>query len=216
MSQLTESNQTLSEQTYQALVSMIMTHELAGGQVIEERPMSKMLNVSRTPLKIALSRLLGEGLTTRLSNGLYVVNVPSTEDYLQILEVRRLLEAHAAERAATSFPADVSKRLRERIAELLADETKDLQARYALDDWFHDEIAKAAQNGQLEQMIGDIRRRARMCNIKHDSDRFRHTCDEHIAILDSLDRKDAAAARAAMEAHLDAVWSGFLQRLQRR
>lgn len=216
MAELSDANQTLSEQTYHALVGMIMSRELVGGQVLEERPLSKMLNVSRTPLKIALSRLLGEGLTARLSNGLYVVNAPSIEDYLQILEARRLLESHAAERAAENFPADVSRRLRARIEEMLADESGNVKDRLDFDDWFHAEVAAAAHNAQLERMIHDIRRRAQMCNIKNNPARFKFTCAEHLAILDAFDRKDPEAARHAMQEHLDAVWSAFLLQLQRR
>ncbi|MCB1489335.1 MAG: GntR family transcriptional regulator [Bauldia sp.] len=210
---------TLSEQTYSTLVSMIMSKELEGGQVLEERPLSKKLSVSRTPLRIAFGRLLGEGLTRRLSNGYYVVNAPTTEDYLHLLQLRRLLEADAASRAAGNLPKAVSQSLRERLTAMQDrefDEDDDATATFELDDDFHEAIADASGNPWLARTIKDVRRRVRMCNVKRYPGRFRQTCQEHLAILDAIDKGDAEGARKALEAHLDEVWTGFMQLLTKR
>lgn len=207
---------TLSEHTYETLVSMIMSKELVGGQVLEERPLSKRLDVSRTPLRIAFGRLLGEGLIRRLSNGYYVVNAPTTEDYLHLLQLRRLTEGEAAARAAGNLDPDVSRDLRERTAALLAAKIEDDDARYKLDDDLHAAIADASGNPWLAQTIKDTRRRVRLCNFKRYPERFRETCMEHIAILDAVDSGDAEGAKKALEAHLDKIWEGIMQLLAKR
>src|SRR6478609_7138802 len=109
---------TISEQTYAQLEAMIMSRELTPGHVLEERPLSKALKVSRTPIRMALSRLLGEGMIVKLSNGVHAVNSINIEDFLHLLQVRRLLECEAAAMAAGNVPADKIKAMRKALADM--------------------------------------------------------------------------------------------------
>ncbi len=205
---------TLSEQTYQTLVQMIISKELPAGQVLEERPLSKRLNVSRTPLRMALSRLLGEGLVVRLSNGFYAVNAPNMEDYLHLIQLRRLLEGEAAGRAAENIAADKIAAMREKVqdaAARAADITQDDQ--WKLDDFLHESIAEASGNPWLAHMIRDVRRRVRMCNVRLQPGRFPKTCKAHLEIIDAMEQRDSEKARQAMDGHLNSVWEGFVAML---
>jgi len=205
---------TLSEQTYQALVHMIMAKELAAGQVLEERPLSKRLNVSRTPLRMALSRLLGEGIVVRLSNGFYAVNAPNLEDYLHLIQLRRLLEGEAAGRAAENIGAETTAAMRSRVTDAAARAGSITpEEQWKLDDFLHESIADASGNPWLAHMIRDVRRRVRMCNVRLQPGRFPKTCDAHLEIIEALEQRDAERARKAMDAHLNAVWEGFVTML---
>ncbi len=208
--------QTLSESTYQALSSMILQRDLPGGKVIEERPLSEKLNVSRTPLRIALSRLHGEGMLERLSNGLYMVPSPTIEEYLDLLQLRRLLEGEACARAAGRMDAAVLADLRARIEEMANREEADLPVYFALDEDLHMAIARASGNIALQQTIATVRRRVRMCNVNRYPGRFRENCQEHLTILKAIADGDSAAARAALDLHLTHVWDGFVDNLARR
>ncbi|MBL8600249.1 MAG: GntR family transcriptional regulator [Devosia sp.] len=208
--------QTLSESTYQALSSMILQRELPGGKVIEERPLSEILDISRTPLRIALSRLHGEGMLERLSNGLYMVPSPTIGEYLDLLQLRRLLEGEACACAAGRMDPAVLSDLRARIEAMASREEADLPVYFALDEDLHLAIAKASGNVALEQTIATVRRRVRMCNVNRYPGRFRENCREHLEILQAIADGDAVAARNALNHHLTRVWDGFVDNLARR
>ena len=85
-----------ADQAYQHLRGSIMSGELAAGTRLVERALAEELNVSRTPIRSAITRLIhegyverGEGYSTR------VASFPDTE-LEQIFEVRRRLESYAA------------------------------------------------------------------------------------------------------------------------
>src|SRR3546814_2189611 len=90
----------ISEQAYQHLRSKIIAREIEPGTVIGERRLADDLQASRTPLRAAISRLEGEGLVERLTNGSIVIRQLSVDELLDILFVRRILEGDAAFLAA--------------------------------------------------------------------------------------------------------------------
>ncbi|MCC6306030.1 MAG: GntR family transcriptional regulator [Rhodobacteraceae bacterium] len=216
MTRLDAAGQTLAESTYQALAAMILRREIPGGQVIEERPLCELLDVSRTPLRMALSRLHGEGLLERLSNGLYIVPSLSIEEYLQLLQLRRLLEREACAAAAGRMDAATVAGLEARIEAMAASDPLDLDAYFALDEDLHMAIAEASGNSQLRRLIAAIRGRVRMCNVNRYPGRFRENCGEHLEILRAIAAGDRERARAALDTHLTHVWEGFLEQITRR
>jgi DNA-binding GntR family transcriptional regulator len=56
------------EQIYERIKGMAITFAIRPGQRVNEVELSKALNVSRTPLREALNRLMVEGFLTRAPN----------------------------------------------------------------------------------------------------------------------------------------------------
>lgn len=206
----------VSEQTYQRLLSMILSKELQPGQVVEERPLSERMKISRTPMRMALSRLLGEGMISRLSNGLPVVKEIGIEEFFELFHLRTLLESEAARLAAGKTLESTLRDLRSKIRTMAAEGIPESETHWTVDDELHDLIANASGNRWLARMIVDVRRRVRMCNIDRLPKRFHETCKEHIAILDALEAGNAELAADAMKAHLDCVRQGFITLLNLR
>lgn len=206
---------TISEQTYVQLEAMIMSRELTPGHVLEERPLSKALNVSRTPIRMALSRLLGEGMIVKLSNGVHAVNSINIEDFLHLLQVRRLLECEAAAMAAGNVAADSIRQMRKALADMAKSRKPEKEDHIGFDDLLHGSIAQASGNPWLERMISSVRRRGRMCNIRNRPERFADLYKEHLRIVDAIDNGDAKAARDAMNDHLAGVRRSFMKPFER-
>ena len=93
----------LAASAYERLHGMVLSGVIAGGQVIQERRLAGQLGLSRTPVREALGRLEGEGLLRREGRHLLCSNV-SVAEVMEILSVRRLLEAEAARSAAVRLP----------------------------------------------------------------------------------------------------------------
>jgi GntR family transcriptional regulator, vanillate catabolism transcriptional regulator len=90
-------------QTTKAVIelrSRIMTGRLAGGTRLLEVQLADELDLSRTPIREAMSRLAEEGLLERSGSGGFRVRTFPPADVVDTIELRGLLEGAAARRAA--------------------------------------------------------------------------------------------------------------------
>lgn len=78
----------------------ILGGELKGGTRLYEVPLAEELEISRTPLRDAMSRLAEEGLLERARSGGFVVRQFSLADVVDAIELRGVLEGMAARLAA--------------------------------------------------------------------------------------------------------------------
>jgi DNA-binding GntR family transcriptional regulator len=201
----------LSVIAYGALLDMILRGVMAPGELVTERQIASRLGMSRTPVREAVRRLEGEGTLERQRGGALVVRPYSMEEFLHALAVRRLLEGEAARLAAGKISADQLAAARERIERLRREGLADTARQDDRD--FHVAIAHASGNPVLATAIGDLRKRTAMFRLGRLPERRDRVCDEHLAIVEALERGDGEAARAAMQAHIDNVRSHLLQRL---
>ena len=83
---------TLSEQAYEIIKDAIIKNQFKSGQILAEQPLAEKLNISRTPIKSALNRLVYENIAeVNESNNIVVSNI--TEDEVrEITDIRKLLE----------------------------------------------------------------------------------------------------------------------------
>ena len=101
----------------------------------------------------------------------------------QVAELRQHLKAEAASVART----DVSGRTR-----LLAD--------------FHVVLARMLGNQVLAELLEDLLTRSSLIALMYQSSHSaEHSQEEHVAIVDALERRDARAAVRLLEAHLGNV-----------
>ncbi len=78
----------------------IISGQIAGGQRLYEVALAEELQVSRTPVREAMSRLAEEGLLERASGGGFLVRSFSLRDVVDAIEIRGVLEGTAARLAA--------------------------------------------------------------------------------------------------------------------
>ena len=91
----------LHEYAYERLCEALMQGEFLPGQQLTFRTLAEALDISVTPVREAVSRLTALG-ALRVHPKRYIeVERLSAEAYLEMLELRQLLEGHAAARAAT-------------------------------------------------------------------------------------------------------------------
>ena len=95
-----EQVKSLSDQAYERLLDMLLAGELAAGDILQERRLAEALAISRTPVREALSRLESDGLLTRLRGRLLTVRQFTAAEFMDALNVRKLLELEAASLAA--------------------------------------------------------------------------------------------------------------------
>jgi DNA-binding GntR family transcriptional regulator len=203
--------ESVSEQTYQALFQLITSRQIEPGDVIEERRLAERFEVSRTPMRAAISRLLGEGVLQQLSNGVVVVREVGLTEYLELLAVRLLLESEAAGLAAQRAPLPILVQIDARLREVLALSISQPDTEHRLDDDIHEVVVAHCGNQSLAKFITEIHKRIRMRNLERTPDRLVPACHEHLELVQALMARDAARARQAMVDHLENVRSSYLR-----
>lgn len=195
----------ISEQAYQYLRSLILAQELGPGDIFTERRLAEQINASRTPLRTAINRLEGEGLIERLANGSIVIRQVAFEELLEILLIRRLLEGEAAAQSAQRVsPKQIADMMAQTKA-LIADPDVEFDPFWSYDDSFHLFIAERSGKPMLASMIQNLRNKARMCHMVRMERNFEAQAREHLAVLEAVEARDPERARAAMINHLDRV-----------
>lgn len=87
-----EALETLTDRAYRTLEEMIVTLQLAPGDVLSEQFLSQELGIGRTPIREALQRLAREGLVVILPRKGVLVADNNPRNQLLVLEVRREVE----------------------------------------------------------------------------------------------------------------------------
>jgi DNA-binding GntR family transcriptional regulator len=195
----------LADTAYRSVLAKILSHELSGGAVIQERKLAEQMGISRTPLRDALKRLEGEGLLVRLTDRLITVRVITLEDYLHTLDVRAMIEPYAAAAALRAIgEADIAK-LRDKLEALAAYEGDGFDLHWEFDDALHDTIAEHSGNPFLARTIAEMRRYTKIFERQMIPLRDKPGIEDHRRILDAFVSRRADKVREAMTDHIKNV-----------
>jgi DNA-binding GntR family transcriptional regulator len=193
----------LADTAYRSVLAKILSHELSGGAVIQERKLAEQMGISRTPLRDALKRLEGEGLLVRLTDRLITVRVITLQDYLHTLDVRAMIEPHAAAAAVRSIGERDLERLRQKLNVLAAHQGNDLdKLHWEFDDALHETIAEHSGNPFLARTIAEMRRYTKIFERQMIPLRTKPGIDDHRRILDAFGLGRADKVREAMADHI--------------
>lgn len=201
-----QNHRPLREMVYEELKMQILTGAIVPGTRMMEVELAETMGVSRTPIREAIRKLEKEGLVTiRPRRGAYASSI-STQDMLEILEVRQNMEGLAAYFAAsrmTPDQLDTLKQLSGKYNEAVnAGNTEDM---IEYDTKFHRCIVDSCNNKVLVQMIEQLQEMVlRFRYIYYDTfRRAENMPEEHQAIYDAIACGDEDAARAAADVHID-------------
>ncbi|QIB33565.1 GntR family transcriptional regulator [Ancylobacter pratisalsi] len=208
----------LAREVHRRLEDMIFSGRLRGGEVLTERRLADALDVSRTPLRDALLMLESEGLLKRRGTRYLEVRQMTVPEYMQVLNIRRLLEPEAARLCIGRIDLSRLEGLRRQLEALTAGgenghTAEDAASSAAIDDAMHGEIAMAAGNPLMANMIRDLRRRTRIFDLGRMPNRAGAVYREHIDIIAAIERGDAGEAGAAMVRHIDNVKASIIRHL---
>lgn len=203
----------LREVVYDRVLDMLLSGEMQAGTPLQERRLAEVLNISRTPVREALHQLESEGLVTRQMGRLMTVRQVSVQDYIEILNVRKLLEVEAAGLAAGKISKAAAEAMRKAVWELMDEESPSPGRHWQVDDLVHDSIAEAANNKVLTTMIRDLRRRTHIFNTRRIPGRRRPGALEHLALIDAMAIGDADKSRSLMAEHIENVKSAIIEQV---
>ena len=202
-----------ADRVYQFVKDGIITRRLTSVALLGEGDLAAQVGVSRTPVREALLRLEAEGLVRLLpKRGVLVVPVTPAE-IADVLETRRLIEAHTARKVAVigASPGLIEELSRDLDAMRSATLDRDTAAYVRADRAFHAAVVGAAGNAILTGIYSSLRDRQLRMGVANLLDeaaghgheaRMTATLVEHQAIFDALRAGDVAAVAAAVTTHL--------------
>ena len=196
-----------TRQIADSIVTAIVERRLMPGTKLAEQKIADIFRVSRTLVRQALNQLSRDKLVTLAPGRGARVAEPSVEEARQVFEVRRMLESAMIRRATAELEAAQLGVLRAHLkAEHEAIQRTDVSGRTRLLADFHVVIATLLGNAVLAGMLGELVSRSSLIALMYQSTHSaEHSFEEHVAIVDALEKRDPRAAVKLMESHLHNV-----------
>jgi len=196
---------TLAEQAYDTIEALIVTLELAPGEVFSEGDLSKRMGIGRTPLREALQRLIAQRLVVSIPRRGMRVTAIDLADMQALLETRRVLERLVAQTAARrATPGQRTALAACADASETAASSDDLAA-FLRADRDGDELLEAAsRNPYATRALSALHVHCRRLwfRFRHDGDLV-ESATLHAAVLRAVATGDEAAAATATDHLLD-------------
>ncbi len=199
------------DRVYRELKNMAVTFMIRPGERLNEVEYARRLNVSRTPLREALNRLVSEGFLTVMPSRGFFARPLDAKQIFDLYELRgtietaayRLAAARASEQSISALSASVGKAT---AAMRKADPTTRLRS----DELFHEGLVALSCN---QEMVESLRRlNAKISFVRWLDMRAAYRGvmqDEHMAIVQALRDgkldKGAAVLASHIERRLDQI-----------
>jgi GntR family transcriptional repressor for pyruvate dehydrogenase complex len=195
----------------------------AGSRLPPERDLARQLGVSRPSVREALIALEVEGLVdVRIGSGIYVLapgrkgkdEVQAAAGPFELIRARWVIEGECAALAAKAAKKPQIEAMEEALDLMQKEMTGERQPLNA-DRLFHLRIAEATGNGALVQvvkMLWEERDGPLYKQLEHHYDApqlWVSALAEHRAVLKTIAAHDPAAARIAMQRHLNQAHKRF-------
>jgi DNA-binding GntR family transcriptional regulator len=208
----------VSDDVYDVLLELLMDQRIAPGERVSIDGWAREFDVSPTPVREALMKLAGEGLLVKHNmKGYTAAPLLDNEGIRELYQLRGLVEPFVAGEAARNASETQLAELASMVSQMNAN-VVDAAADAAsfegyrefadLDDRFHLMIAEAAGNRLISELLVRLRSHRHVFRVMAGLG-ARDATAEHLAIAESLIRRDASGAEAMMARHLERSHARF-------
>jgi DNA-binding GntR family transcriptional regulator len=203
---------------YRSLKTDIVKGLFDMGERLSEGKLAAKYRVSKTPVREALSLLQQEGLVEVQPRVGYLTSRVTLQDVDDIFDLRRVVEAVTAERAATAMTEEALVRLEQLQSSFRPGDRESYLTFLEENQEFHCTIAHASGNRRLVEIVSRVlEQMQRLIILKLDlSFSGDELLEQHHLILTALRQRDPEAARRAMIADLDSTNRAILDALRKR
>jgi DNA-binding GntR family transcriptional regulator len=222
---------TQRENAYRQIRQKLVEGGLRPGVRLSPTALAREIGISHIPIREAITQLQSEGLVVHVAHRGSFVKGMDRQELVDTMEIRMVLECHAAAKAARRISSDQLQELQRnwaRLCELArafdvppGTNLRDLLAEWLLADLaFHMSIFKAAGNARAIRVLQDTRSLTQMFGRRTDHPAAwanpRGFADEnlrvHEHVYQAICRHDPKAARRAMAVHMRVARKNVLAR----
>ena len=202
----------LTDRVHEKLKEMILDQKLGPGAYLNIDKLCKQLNVSSSPLREALARLSAQRLVRfEPFIGYSVAEVPDKKYYIDLMNVRLLLECYAARIGAPQCSSPCLTAMEQAVRSMerlhIGTQYKEYRGFNSWDAKFHQALVESANNLALVQAYLDLHVHLHVARLYVVTGGFDQASavKDHTRILDAFKKRDADAAEAAVRHHLENV-----------
>lgn len=188
------------------IIEAVMAQKLAPGSRLGEQQLAMLFDCSRTIVREALNQLAARGIVTVSSRrGWYVIE-PSQEEAREAFEARRVIEMGLIRCAPEVSKAAVRQLKNHLSREKAAIKGNDIGLRSFLLGDFHVCLAECLGNSLLADTLRDFTARTTLIAMLYQSSHdAAQSCNEHVRIVQALEKGDLVLAEQLMQAHIGSV-----------
>jgi len=193
---------------YHYITQNVFSGAFQPGYKLIEKNIAEACSVSRTPVRLAIERVVSEGLAFRAPNCSATVRQLSVEDIVGLLSIRAVNEGLAARLAAQRATPEQREQLRalgEQMQQAAASGEMTVYRKLAGD--VHNTIIAIAGNDYLRDLIAkiySITHRYHM-SVMSQPGRMDRSCEEHMKIIRFVVDGRSREAEQAMNAHIMSI-----------
>ena len=207
-------NSSIQSRVYEIIKKYLFSPDVPPGTRLYEESLAKEIGVSRTPIKIALSRLEQEGLVTISPNkGAFKVHL-TWKEAIEVLKIRSALEALSLE-----LIGEIDDRTIDHLTKLIPDADslkipEDILKYLELDEKFHETLVNGGISKLFLKVIKNTHDLYRMIGliVIQDSERVRESIDEHRRIVEALKAKDISLAITRLKENYESALKSLEKR----
>jgi DNA-binding GntR family transcriptional regulator len=213
----------MGDEAYRAIIRMILDNQFHPGALLRETELAERLGFSRTPVSVALNRLVSEGFLEKRPKMGCLIPVPSADDARKVFYARQVIEgqnaAATARGAGVEDIAELERALRVQDQSLAAGDKEGFSSS---NEAFHMGIARMSRNSYFERYCRHAFWRSNTYVFFFDSFYQRlqqsapmsRTAVYHQKIFEAISRHEPDEARKYMEQHVMVTYEGLLTRLK--
>lgn len=209
-----KTRQNLSGELADALRKQILAGKLAAGQRVNEVQLAAALGVSRTPLREALTALVGEDFVQVEPRRGFFITPLDLDEFRNLYAIRAILDPEALRLSGLPSPEQIVRL--ETINRDLAHEKRSSR-RIDLDDAWHLALLSHCPNPILVDLVRQFMRRTRRYEhaFMDDDDLTGITVRQHGEILAAIRAHRLKEAVGALRRNLETGTGPILERLRR-
>lgn len=196
-----EKSKSLVDSVYDRILALLHRRGLTSVEALNASSLAKELDVSRTPVNMALVRLESEGLIRKSAGQGWISPPLSLEDIEEVFDLKAMLEPLVARKAAENVSPKTAAELLGIVEEMeTACEAKDLDRWLAADHRYHKILHDIAGNRRLKQFLERLNNQLYRLLVGHmaTEGRMASASKEHRLIAEAVvsGNPDLAADRA--------------------
>ena len=183
----------------------ILNYQLPPGGKISDKNIADRMEISRSPVRQALFRLVEQGLLEARHNRGFVVKVFSDKEIEDLYILREALELKAIELAIENLTPEIENALKNLLEQLKTSCEEQDVAGITIVDWkFHNQIIEASQNLLMIDFFKGLQDRIKIAfpHQKTPGSILGVIYDEHKQITDNLIYRNPDGAKYAMSSHI--------------
>lgn len=198
---------------YPRLFDAILEQRIAPSSRFTEEGLGETFGVSRSVIRRVLAKLSHQQVIILRPNQRAQVAAPDAQQARQILEARRMTEVTVVQLACAQATPLQIRQLRELIArERDCIERDQRGPAIRLSGEFHLQLAAMAGNAPLAQFLNSLVPLTSLIIAQYEAKACTYCAwQEHVAIVEAVERRDSTTAVNLMMQHLDHLESRFVK-----